>query len=133
MNNQITLVGFVGKAPELVSFGDSGNKVAKFTLGVKEFSSNSDVESTMWVNVDAWNNLAERVLKCMTVGREVVLVGRLAIAHYNKDVNGVSVKMTAPSIKLTSFHLCGKKPENKEQTTTPAKQSTRKPALAKAG
>ena len=87
----------------------------------------------MWINVDAWNNLADRVMKCMTVGREVVLYGKLVIADYNKDVNGVSVKMRAPSIKLTSFHLCGKKPENKEQTAPPAKQSTRKPALAKAG
>ena len=115
MNNQITVVGHVGQAPNSVSFGDTGNKVVKFSVAVKEFSSNSDEDKTMWIDVDAWNGLGERVLSTITKGREVVVTGRLAISQYNKEINGVVVKMTKPVIKLTSFHLCGSAPRKREE------------------
>ena len=130
--NNVTLAGYVGKAPEVVSFGDTGNKVAKFSLAIKEYSSKSEVEETMWVNIDAWNGLADRVMKCITAGREVVIVGRLAISEYNKEINGVAVKMQRPVIKLTSFHLCGKKPAVEGETAAPVKTATRKRKLATA-
>lgn len=110
MNNQITIVGHVGKAPRCVSFGDTKNKVAKFSVAVKEFS-NTDEEKTLWIDVDAWNGLAERVMKTITKGREVVVTGRLALSTFEKEEeNGTKKEVTKPVIKLTSFHLCGKKP-----------------------
>ena len=42
MNNSITIVGHVGQNPLTKSFGDTGNKVVKFSVAVKEYSSNSD-------------------------------------------------------------------------------------------
>jgi len=110
MNNTVMIVGHVGQNPHAVSFGDTGNKVVKFSVAVKEFSSNTDEDKTMWIDVDAWNGLGERALKTITKGREVVVQGRLAIATFQKEVNGAKVQMTKPVIKLTSFHLCGKKP-----------------------
>jgi len=120
MNNSITIVGHVGQTPHTVSFGDMGNKVVKFSAVVKEFSSNMDEDKTMWIDVDAWNGLGERVLKTITRGREVVVNGRLAISTYPKEVNGLKVQMTKPVIKLTSFHLCGKKPAALEKAQTVA-------------
>ncbi len=117
MNNSITIVGYVGQDPKSVSFGDTGNKVVKFSVAVKEFSSNSDEQKTMWLDVDAWNGLGERALSTITKGREVVVNGRLALSSYNKEVNGEKVQMTKPVIKLTSFHLCGKKPTSSEETS----------------
>jgi single-stranded DNA-binding protein len=99
--------------------------VVKFSVAVKLFSSNSDEAKTMWLDVDAWNGLGERVLSTITKGREVVLAGRLALSQYNKEINGVQVKMTKPVINLTSFHLCGKKPES--ETETPPAEKTAKP------
>lgn len=110
MNNQVTLVGHVGKEPVTKSFSDTGNKVVKFSIAVKEYSSNSDEEKTLWIDVDAWNGLADRVLGAVTKGREVVITGRLAINTYPKEVDGVTVQMTKPVIKLSSFQLCGSKP-----------------------
>ncbi len=110
MNNSITLVGHVGQAPHSVSFDDTGNKLVKFSVAVKEFTSKEEADKTMWIDVDAWNGLGERVLKTITKGREVVINGRLAISSYSKEVNGVKVQMTKPVIKLSSFHLCGRKP-----------------------
>lgn len=118
MNNQITLVGHVGQAPKLTSFSDTGNRLVKFSLAVKEFSSNTEEEKTMWLDVDAWNGLGDRVIDTVTKGREVVIVGRLALSQFNKEIEGVSVPVTKPVIKLTSFHLCGKKPAEEETTTT---------------
>jgi len=117
MNNSVTIVGHVGQAPHSVSFGDTGNKVVKFSVAVKEFSSKDEEDKTMWIDVDAWNGLGERVLKTITKGREVVVCGRLALSTFHKEVNGVKVQMTKPVIKLTSFHLCGKKPANGETQT----------------
>lgn len=128
MNNQITAIGHVGQAPNAVSFGDTGNKVVKFSLGVKEYSSNSDEDKTMWIDVDAWNGLGDRVLATITKGREVLVHGRLSISHYTKEVNGITVQMTKPVIKLTSFHLCGKKPV--AETSTVAEKAPRKRRLA---
>jgi single stranded DNA-binding protein len=116
MNNSITIVGHVGQAPKSKTFGDTGNKVVKFSVAVRDYSSNADEEQTMWIDVDAWNGLGDRVLKTITKGREVVINGRLAISNYPKDVNGITVQMTKPVIRLTGYHLCGKKPANPDET-----------------
>src|SRR5581483_8123028 len=108
MNNSITIVGHVGQTPHSVTFGDTDNKVVKFSVAVKEFSNKQDEDKTMWIDVDAWNGLGERVLKTVTKGREVVINGRLALNTYTKEVKGERVQMTKPVIKLTGFHLCGK-------------------------
>lgn len=70
MNNTITIVGYVGQNPRAISFEDTGNQVVKFSVAVKEFSSNTDDNKTLWLDVDAWNGLGERVLKTITKGRE---------------------------------------------------------------
>ncbi len=114
MNNSLTLVGHVGKDPQTKSFGD--NKVVKFSVAVKEYSSNTEEEKTLWIDVDAWNGLGERVLKTITKGREVVVYGRLAMSSYSKDVDGTPVQVTKPVMKLTSFHLCGPKPAAQDET-----------------
>lgn len=114
MNNSITVVGRVGQVPSSVSFADTGKQLVKFSVAVKEFSPNTDEEKTLWLDVNAWNGLGDRALKTITKGREVVLNGRLGLSNYTKDVNGVEVQLTKPVIKLTSFHLCGKRPTEDE-------------------
>ena len=134
MNNQVTLIGHVGKEPVVKSFGDTGSKVVKFSIAVKEYSSKSDEDKTLWIDVDAWNGLGDRVLDTITKGREVVISGRLAINTYPKDVDGISVQMTKPVIKLSSFHLCGPKPiadPERQPQESKADSSKRKPAAVK--
>ena len=134
MNNSITIVGHVGQKPHTISFGDTGNKVVKFSVAVKEFSSNSDEDKTLWLDVDAWNGLGDRVLKTITKGREVVINGRLALSSYTKEEEGIKKQITKPVIKLTSFHLCGKKPTSQDETQSEEQASDapkRKLAAAK--
>jgi single-strand DNA-binding protein len=127
MNNQITLVGKVGNAPTSVTFTDSDNKLAKFSIAVQEFSSKKDNPDPMWIDVDAWGNLAERVLDHVTRGREVVVNGRLSIVKYNKEVNGVTIEIQKAVVKLSGFHLCGPKPKSED---APAEKPTRRKRTA---
>lgn len=131
MNNTITIVGYVGQQPHTIAFEDTGNKVVKFSVAVKEFSSNTDDNKTLWLDVDAWNGLGDRVLKTITKGREVVIHGRLALSTFNKEVNGQKVEVVKPIIKLTSFHLCGRKPSSEDQIeTSDTAPSTKKSRLS---
>jgi single stranded DNA-binding protein len=129
MNNQITLIGRVGQNPSSVSFADTNNKVVKFSIAVKDYSSNADEDKTEWFDVDAWNGLGDRVLAIVTKGREVAVWGRLKINHFNKEINGVTVSMEKPVIKLTGFHLCGSKPKA-EETISEEKSPPRRRKLA---
>lgn len=122
--NQVNFIGRVGKNPELVSFNSSDNKVAKFSIAVKDYSSKTETPEPMWVNVDAWNGLADRIMSVVTKGRLVQVTGRLVISEYEKEINGVKVKMQKPVVKLTSFELCDSKPkEEDEEPRSKAKRS----------
>ncbi len=124
MNNNLTIIGHVGKDPVAKTFPDTGNRVVKFSVAVKEYSSNSDEQKTLWLEVDAWNGLGDRVLQHITKGREVVLNGRIALVTYKKEVDGVAVEVTKPVVKLSSFHLCGRKPttQDNSESIEPASQ-----------
>lgn len=114
MQNTVILVGHVGQNPSIKVF-DTGKKLAKFSIAVKEYSPNLETPKTEWFDVDAWEGLAERVQKTVTKGREIVLSGRLSTTTYTIVKDGVETKITKPVIKLTSFQLCGKKPVAKEE------------------
>ena len=125
MNNSLTLVGRIGQEPKVLTFEDTENKLVKLSLGVKEFSANKE-DATMWIDVDAWNGLGERVLKLVKKGDEVVVCGRLALSTYTRKEDGATV--VKPFVKMTSFHLCtGHK--NKEEAAseeTPPAESVEK-------
>lgn len=126
MNNTISVIGYVGQQPHFISFGDTGNKVVKFSVAVKEFSANTDENKTLWIDCDAWNGIGDRVLKSVTKGREILVHGRLALSTFSKEVNGVKVEVTKPVIKLTSFHLCGRKPSSDAQDEVTSTSSSSK-------
>ena len=98
MNNQFNCIGRVGQAPRAVSFSDTDNKVVKFSIGITEYSSKKDEESTLWIDVDAWNGLGERVMQTITKGREVFLTGRLSLNNYSKEENGKTVDVHKPAM-----------------------------------
>lgn len=113
--NQVTLIGRVGQNPVSTTFTDTDNKLAKFSLAVADYSSKTDNPEPMWIDVESWNGLADRVMKYVTEGREVGVTGRLSISKYTKEINGVKVEMRRPVVKLSGFHLCGKKPQSGEK------------------
>ena len=124
MNNQITLIGHVGQAPISKLFGDTGNKVVKFSIAVKEYSANKE-KAELWIDVDAWNGLGERILSTVTKGREIAVTGRLAISTYPSEKDGEKIQISKPVVKLTGFHLCGKKPDSVSEIPSAEKRAKR--------
>lgn len=126
MNNYTMLVGHVGAPPELRSF-DSGTRLATFSLAVKMIGG-AEKDRTVWFKIKAWGSAADRVEKCVTRGREVVVTGQLDIETYT---DRAGTRQDRPVIRLNSFHLCGRKPESDaagdtaEPATLVAKVSTR--------
>lgn len=110
MNNSLNLVGRVGIEPEVTHF-ESGKKVVRFSLGVKEYNFKEQKIETMWINVEAWNSAGDRVLSGVKKGREISVTGRLALNVYSKKVGEETVPMTKPLLRLTGFHLCGADPD----------------------
>lgn len=102
MNNSITIIGHVGNNPEVINFA-SGKSLTKFSVAVNESK-----DETLWFTVLAFNEIAERVMDTITKGREVLIRGRLGLESYKTKTGEPNKALT---IKLSGFHLCGKKPE----------------------
>lgn len=113
MNNFISIVGYTGQDPVAKRF-PSGKTVVKFSMAVRDYSNSKTQTPPLWIDVQAWNGLGDRVSEHITKGREVVIQGRLALDHYT-DKDGRDV--TKPVINLVSFHLCGKKTVKSEPTS----------------
>ncbi len=105
MNNTITIIGHVGQNP-LEKIFASGKKVVKFSVAVSEYAPVDKRSDTLWIDVQAWNELGDRVLSHITKGREVVIDGKLTLDKYT-DKNGREI--VKPVINLVGYHLCGKK------------------------
>lgn len=78
MLNQITLIGRIGRDPEL-RYTPSGVAVASFSLAVnRRFKSQASGEQeTDWFNVVAWKQQAEFAANYLGKGRLVLIEGRL--------------------------------------------------------
>jgi single-strand DNA-binding protein len=98
--NQCTFIGRLGKDPDF-SVTPSGTPVAKFSLAVDK-QTKGEQKETLWLNIIAWDRLAEIVEKYTEKGRLVMVQGRLDINAYT-DKEGIkrqAVQIIAGSIQL---------------------------------
>jgi single-stranded DNA-binding protein len=54
--NSITIIGHVGNNPQSKTFDGTGNQVVRFSIAVREYSSRSEQQKTLWLEVDAWKD-----------------------------------------------------------------------------
>jgi single-strand DNA-binding protein len=102
--NRATLVGFLGKDPE-VRYTNGGKAVASFSMGTTEkWKDNAGVlqERTEWHNITAWGGLGETVGKMLTKGWLVMVEGRLATEKWTHKDGGdrYSTKIIADSVQF---------------------------------
>lgn len=110
MYSQITIIGNVGRDPEIKHLPD-GSIVANFSVAVNEKYTKRDGshdETTTWFNVDAWQSpdrggLVDIVSKYVRAGSQVFIQGRPVIQMYEKD--GVKhypfrIKLSGPAAQL---------------------------------
>lgn len=77
--NQATLIGRIGKDPE-IRFTNGGQAIANFSVATDESYKNRDgekVKKTEWHRVVAWGKLAEVIQKYFVKGSLVVVGGKI--------------------------------------------------------
>lgn len=79
MKNQITLVGNIGKAPQITNF-ENGNKVARFDIATN--SSNSNAKKPEWHHVFAFGNIAQFIENFAETGKRIAISGKLVNRTY---------------------------------------------------
>ena len=90
MLNRVTLVGHLGKDPEIRRL-ENGAAVGKFTLATNENykDANGDWQSqTEWHEIVVWRNQAEQAEKLLKKGSFVYLEGKLTHRKWT-DKNGI--------------------------------------------
>jgi single-strand DNA-binding protein len=90
MINKVTLIGHLGKDPEIRHF-ENGGSVARLTVATSDSYKDKDgnwQNQTEWHNVTAWRALAESAEKYLKKGNLVFVEGKLSTRKYT-DSNGV--------------------------------------------
>lgn len=88
--NKITVVGYLGRDPELRYTAD-GTPVCSFSVATTERrkdKSGDFQEVTTWFKVSAWQRLAEVANQYLSKGKQVYIEGRLSQSEYtDRDGN----------------------------------------------
>ena len=116
--NVISLLGRVGKDPEVRNF-DNGGSVANFTMATTETwkdKSGEKKESTQWHNIECWGAVAGIAEKYVHKGDQLFISGKLVYDQYEKE----GVKRTTAKIRVDNLVLIGnKKSENRQSEIPP--------------
>lgn len=95
LRNKVTLIGRLGKEPEIRTT-DNNIKFVKFTLATNDEYINKDGEKAreaQWHNIAVWGTLTDVCEKFLTKGREVVIEGRLTYRSWD-DKQGIKHYVT---------------------------------------
>lgn len=110
--NKVTLIGNLGKKPDVSRVGQEGNKRASFSMATTESytdKTGNRIDSTEWHNIVVWGNLADIAEKYLEKGSPIYLEGKLRTRSY--DENGVKKYIT--EIRAESFIMLGsRKPDD---------------------
>lgn len=103
IDNTITISGNLTRDPELKFLG-SGTAVADLSVAVNRKDKDGN-ESTSFIDVTAWQTLAENVAESLTRGARVIVTGRLEQQTWEDKDGGKRSKLVliaddvAPSLK----------------------------------
>ena len=99
MVNNCMFIGRLGRDPE-TRYTQSGKAVASFSLACSE--KRGGEESTEWVNVVAWEKLAEIVGQYLTKGSLVFISGRMQTRKWQDKEGGTryTTEIVAREMKM---------------------------------
>jgi len=113
--NKVFLIGNLTRDPEL-KYTANGIGIAKFGLAVNRTYNSQDgekKEDTCFVDVTAWDKLAEVCAEHLTKGRLVLIEGRLQYQSW-KDDDGA--KRSKLEVVVQNVQFLGGKQEDGEET-----------------
>ena len=102
--NRVILMGNLTRDPDVRSTGASGTKVARLGLAVNERRKDRGgqmQEFPVFIDVDAWDKLAELCGQYLSKGSPIFVEGRLQMDSWEKDgVKHQKLKVRASTIKF---------------------------------
>lgn len=110
MYNQITVVGNVGRDPEM-RYSRNGTPMVNFSVATNhrynvtaEDGNREQREETNWFRISAFGNLAENCDRYVTKGMLVLVTGRLNLNQYtdNDGQPRASMEVSATTVKFLS-------------------------------
>ena len=113
--NRITLIGNVGRDPELRTTG-SGTSVCSYSIATADRYKDKAgewQESTDWHNIVAWERLAEISAEYLSKGSRIYIEGR--VKHRQYDDKEGNTKYVSEVIAQTMIMLDAKEGGDKKQ------------------
>lgn len=106
--NKVTLIGNLGKDPEL-RYTKTQTPFARFSLATtEEFTSNGEKQKkTSWHNLVVWGKQAEIAGRYLRKGKQIYVEGKLEYREYD-DANGQRRNIT--DIRVDRFLMLGPAP-----------------------
>ena len=102
--NKVILMGNLTRDPDVRVAGANGMKVARLGVAVNERRrdrSGQFVDFPVFVDVDAWDKLAELCGQYLTKGSSILVEGRLQMDAWEKDgIKHQKLKVRASTIKF---------------------------------
>lgn len=122
MINKVTLIGHLGKDPE-VRYLDKDRVVANLTLATNERYNDRNgnrVETTEWHNLEMWDGLAKVAEKYLKKGSLVYVEGKLKTEEWEKD----GIKRYTTRIRVTTMNMMDRASKNSSETPSPQNQES---------
>ena len=132
MVNKVTLIGRLGKDPEVRTL-DSGTNIAKFSVATDESYKDKNGEwqtQTEWHNVILWRGLAERAEQGLKKGSLVYIEGKLTSRSW-QDEKGNTNYIT--EVRGNYFRVIQKESTKAQQSSTTAPTNTAPAAVDSSG
>jgi len=102
--NKVILMGNLTRDPEVRAAGTSGMKVARLGVAVSERRKDRNgnvVDNPVFIDVDAWDKLAELCGQYLSKGSSILVEGRLQMDTWEKDgQKHQKLKVRASTIKF---------------------------------
>jgi single-strand DNA-binding protein len=112
--NKITIVGYLGRDPEL-RYTPQGTAVCNFSVATTEKRKNArgeQEEHTIWFRVAAWGRQAELAAEYLAKGRQVYVEGRLRLEQYtDRDGN----QRTSAEVNASDIQFLGQRADTQER------------------
>jgi single-strand DNA-binding protein len=103
MYNKVTLIGRLGKDPEVKTLS-TGATVANFSMATTESYKDKNgekKETTEWHNIVIWNKLADIVKQYVHKGDLIMIEGKITTRSWEKDgVTRYSTEIVAHEMKM---------------------------------
>src|ERR1700735_5702073 len=102
------LVGTLTRDPE-IRYVTSGSAVTKFRIAVNPNKRDAKPEDTMYVDIVAWERLAETCNTYLKKGSPVLVEGRLSIRSYDdtklRDDAGQPIRRQATEVVISGMQM----------------------------